>query len=320
MGPYAFVDFPIEKIGGKRIEGGDNDIWTKESSKTEWTVFCELKTTADRTGVIAHIKFTVRETKSNYTEIRGETDRLIWSCPNRDEQITEVRVVGNNPVNASGVIHGKKHDFVDVTSEVPNTFFNHLEVRVDSDESDDTPFVGCKGRVNFTVVTQVTQPFPHQYPLTPLAITAVGCGATKTGDSDVWTQDGHDTGWAVSCELKTTPDRTGVIAHTQFTVQETQADYTRIEGEAEQTIWSCPSGEQIQEIHVAGGNLAVNKSGVIHGKKHDFVDVTSEATNTFFNHLEVRVDSDESDDRPYVGCKGTVTFTVVTQPATSSPP
>ena len=125
------------------FSGGDKDVNSKSgrNTKVEFTITISVK---DDVNLNAHIFLKVTEVASNNTCLQGETD---YTIPVN----SEIKSININPVSYSynSTIGGSQHDFVSVGTSC--SWLKGVSVRIDSNASDDTKYVGIQGTFNIPI-------------------------------------------------------------------------------------------------------------------------------------------------------------------------
>ena len=133
---------PFKAQGGaSRVGGDDNDINSKNGRSTEWQLSVQLLETSSNPK--ANIKFWVRETHKNYTELQLNKNEIIPL--NVSNYMLDANTIKDWSSRKES-IGGERHDWISINQDCP--FMENVKIRIDGD-GDDLNNIGVQG--NFVI-------------------------------------------------------------------------------------------------------------------------------------------------------------------------
>jgi len=141
----------VEKVGARRISGGDREMDTDPGDVVTCTFSSELEHDTEKVWISAD--YTCEEYQGNHTKLGVDlNDKVLYSAP-AGMKIVGLEHAGDSAFSKNPRIRGRNHGFVEI--KLPkDTYWKSLDCRVDSSADNDAPKVGFKGVVGFTVKLQ----------------------------------------------------------------------------------------------------------------------------------------------------------------------
>jgi len=144
-----FIDFSENEVKEKAtlIAGGDSDVNTVKGGTTTWTLTVALslidRNSSDGTysSLLANYTYTVKEGKSNWTELQIKTSRKYPL--NRGV----IRINGTATETRTGTISGVEHDYIS-GGIYSSGIMRNIQVKIDSTSKDDSTGIGFKASLN----------------------------------------------------------------------------------------------------------------------------------------------------------------------------
>ncbi|MEY2878906.1 MAG: hypothetical protein RLZZ15_1286 [Verrucomicrobiota bacterium] len=117
----------------------------------------------------------------------------------------------------------------------------------------------------------------------------------------------------LTSDLRIDASKNRVVLHVEYSCTEYKGNQTKLCVDKTVEVYSPPEGWTVKKIVVAGHSQKISTTEQLKckGDEHGFNPFSTIPTESYWDSASFQVDSANKDDRPHVGVKGELSFTIV---------